>query len=414
MSRVVVAAVAGLVCVASVVAVTPPVAVAGSSPALLGYDDGSNGVYETPIGASGTATLVAPAGVYPQFSPNGVDIAYDVERSKANGKDLTNSIVVAGRTGGAPHDVITGPATFDGAKDSVLYPLVWSPDGKEIAYGCDGHSDAPSYAPSELLYEWEQVCVVNVTTGAHHMVTDPATDKEPPIGVGLDTRWSWTPNGNDILATVDEPGPCLPGFSFATGCGTASIGRITVDTGATTLLTKSSLTTSTQFSPTVSPDGKQILFSRQTGTTGSGLYIMNAGGGDQKAVDTAGLYGSGGAIFTPDGKDVVFAALPSPQSHYPAAFEMALSGEGKLKQLTTGDNHSVYDMTWSPAVTSCTVPNLKHKTLGQAKKLLTKAACSLGKISGPKSHRSTRHIISQSIKANRDEPAGTKVNVKIK
>jgi beta-lactam-binding protein with PASTA domain len=65
-------------------------------------------------------------------------------------------------------------------------------------------------------------------------------------------------------------------------------------------------------------------------------------------------------------------------------------------------------------VTSCTVPNLKHKTLGQAKKLLTKAACSLGKISGPKSHRSTRHIISQSIKANRDEPAGTKVNVKIK
>lgn len=403
-----------VLCAAGLVLATPQPALAGSSPALLGYDDGSNGVYETPLGSPGTATSVAPAGIYPQFSPNGLEIAYDLQRSKANGTDLTNSIEVADRTGGARHDLITGPTTFDGSEDSVLYPLVWSPNGKEIAYGCDGHDDAPSYAPTEVIYEWEQVCVVNVATGAHHMVTDPATDKAPPIGVGLDDRWSWTPNGDDIIATVDEPGPCLPTWSFPTGCGTSSIGRINVDSGATTLLTQSSLTTSIQYSPSVSPNGEKILFSETSNGTGAnGLHIMTAGGGDQKVVETDGMYAAGGAIFSPNGDDVVFAALPSPESHYPAAFEMALTGKGKAKQLTTGDNHSVYDMTWSPAVTSCTVPNLKHKTLARAKKLLKKAACSLGKVSGPKHQRSKRHIIKQSLKPDSDHPAGTKVNVKL-
>jgi beta-lactam-binding protein with PASTA domain len=69
---------------------------------------------------------------------------------------------------------------------------------------------------------------------------------------------------------------------------------------------------------------------------------------------------------------------------------------------------------WTAALTTCTVPDLKHKTLAQAKTMLRKAACSLGKVKGPKSHQSKRHVTSQSIRAKSNRPAGTKVNLTVR
>lgn len=381
---------------------------AGTSPALIGYDDGtSGGVFELSVGSSSQPTDVAPAGAYPQFSPNGTELAYDLGRTTT--ASVTNSIVVADRDGAAPRDLITGPTKFDGTKNSVLYPLVWSADGKEIAYGCDGGRDAEGQL---VLYVWEQICVVNVTTGAHHMITDPATDTEPAAAVGLDERWSWTPDGKDILATVDEPGPCLNSYSFDFGCGTAAIGRINVDTGATTLLTHSSLTTSTQASTSVSPDGDHILFydSFYAGSGTSGLYLANANGGDAHLLNVGGLNAGAGAIFTPNGKEIVFTAYPSSSSYYVQAFEVPPAGSNHAVQVTDA-NTNVYNLTETPPLTTCTVLKLTGKTVAKARSLLKKAACTLGKIHGPKSHRSRRHIVKQSRKPNRDEPAGTKVNI---
>jgi beta-lactam-binding protein with PASTA domain len=54
------------------------------------------------------------------------------------------------------------------------------------------------------------------------------------------------------------------------------------------------------------------------------------------------------------------------------------------------------------------VPDLKSKTVAESKTLLTQAACTLGKVTGPASGK----IVSQSPKANLDEPAGTKVDVR--
>jgi Tol biopolymer transport system component len=387
-------------------------AYAGTSPALLGFDDGSAGVYEAPFGADAQPTLVAPAGIYPQFSPNGTELAYNLERSSDGGTDLTNSIVIADRTGAGAKDLITGPTEFNGDVNSVLYPFVWSPNGKEIAYGCDGGVD---YDPSDTsipIYEWEQVCIVDVATGAHHLLTDPKTDKDPAAAVGLDERWSWTPNGKEIIATVDQAGPCISPYSFTFGCGSASIGAIDADSGATSVLTKSTEYDS-QTSPSVSPDGKQILFHFNSSLQGtSGLEIMSAGGGDQRAFDTGGLSTAAGAIFSPDGKDVFFTALPAVDPYYVQAFEIPVTG-GTPKQLLN-TNYALYDLTATSALTTCTVPNLKQKTLAQAKKLLKKAACALGKVSGPKSHRNTRRIVKQSLKANSDHPAGTKVNVTLR
>jgi Tol biopolymer transport system component len=380
---------------------------AGSSPALLTFDDGNAGVFETPVGSTAQPTDVAPAGIYPQFSPNGAELAYDLERSTKHG--LTNSIVVASRTGGAPRDIITGATTFDGNKDSVLYPLAWSPNGSEIAYGCDGQQDEND---GTVVSEWEQVCVVNVTTGAHHLLTEPATDKDPPTGVGLDERWSWTPNGKDIVATVIAAAPCPAGESFDLGCGYLAIGKIDVDSGAVTVLTHSGASGSHQTSPTVSPDGKDILFKDwfPAGGGTEGLYLMGIGGGGAHLVDTGGLYPVAGAIFSPNGKDILFTALSAADEYHTQAYLIPVAGSDKATQMTAG-NESVNDLSWAPIRTTCTVPDLKGKTLAKARKLLKQAACTLGKVHGPTSHRNTRHIVKQSPKAKRDEPAGTKVNV---
>jgi Tol biopolymer transport system component len=380
---------------------------AGSSPALLTFDDGSAGVFETPVGSTRQPTEVAPAGLYPQFSPNGTELAYDLERSTKHG--MTNSIVVASRTGGAPRDIITGSTKFDGTKDSVLDPLVWSPNGEEIAYGCDGQQDETD---GTVVAQWEQVCVVNVTTGTHHLLTDPASDKDPPTGVGLDERWSWTPDGKEILATVIAAAPCPSGESFSLGCGYLAIGTIDVGSGAVTVLTHSGTSGSHQTSPTVSPDGKDVLYKDwfPAGGGTEGLYLMSIGGRGAHLIDTGGLYPVAGAIFSPNGKDILFTALSSADEYHTQAYLIPVAGSDKATQMTSG-NESVNDLSWAPRLTTCTVPDLKGKTLAKARKLLKQAACSLGKVHGPTSHRSKRHIVMQSPKAKRDEPAGTKVTV---
>ena len=394
-------------CLLTPLAGTP--AHAGSSPALLAFDDGSAGVFETAVGSTAQPTEVAPAGIYPQFSPNGAELAYDLERSTAHG--LTNSIVVASRTGGAPRDIITGGTTFDGDKNSVLYPLVWSPNGREIAYGCDGEQDVYD---GTAVSQWEQVCVVDVATGAHHLLTDPETDKDPPAGVGLDERWSWTPNGKDIVATVIAAGACTAGESFELGCGYLAIGKIGVSSGAVSVLTHSGTADSHQTSPTVSPDGEDILYKDwfPAGGGTEGLYLMSIGGGGAHLLDTGGLYPVAGAIFSPNGKDILFTALSEADEYHTQAYLIPVAGSDKATQITSG-NESVNDLSWAPALTTCTVPDLKGKTLAKARKLLQQAACTLGKVSGPKSHRSQRHIVKQSPAAKRDAPVGTKVNVSL-
>jgi hypothetical protein len=64
----------------------------------------------------------------------------------------------------------------------------------------------------------------------------------------------------------------------------------------------------------------------------------------------------------------------------------------------------------SPPV--CSVPALKGKTLAQAKTLLSRAHCALGKVTQPRTHR-RKFVISQSPVARSVRPAGTKVAVRL-
>jgi Tol biopolymer transport system component len=395
-------------------------AAAGSSPALIAFDDNESGLYEFTPGVT-QPTLVAKAGIFPSFSPSGMDLAYEVAHESYVGDPKgKNTIVVADRTGGEPHVVLSGPISWSGNKNDVHYPLAWSPNGKELAYGCDGTSNSMG---GDLK---AQVCVVNVDTGARHMVTEASNLNALEENAGFTQRLSWTPNGKDLIADVVVPETCGPGAPAGTTCADDQVASINVDSGGVSLITQSNGTTELDAdAPALSSDGKQLVYYRVSDPNSkatlddTGLWVMDTSGAHDHEIFSG--YDSGSIApepsslaFSPNGADILFTSYGTDsQGHVQAAYRIKADGAGDPVALT-GDNLNVYDAVWTPTLTTCTVPNLKHKTLAQAKKALKKAACSLGNVSGPKKHRAKRHIISQSPKANRDEPAGTKVKVKLK
>ena len=68
----------------------------------------------------------------------------------------------------------------------------------------------------------------------------------------------------------------------------------------------------------------------------------------------------------------------------------------------------------TPLVTKCIVPRLKGKTLAQARKLLAKAHCKLGKVTKPKHHTKHRQVVvSQKPGARKSLPSGTKIAIRL-
>jgi hypothetical protein len=69
----------------------------------------------------------------------------------------------------------------------------------------------------------------------------------------------------------------------------------------------------------------------------------------------------------------------------------------------------------SVSTTKCVVPNLRHKSLAQARRLLARAHCRLGKALMPRT--STHHkpvVISQRPQAKKSLTAGSKVSVRLR
>jgi hypothetical protein len=199
---------------------------------------------------------------------------------------------------------------------------------------------------------------------------------------------SFTADGKHIIADVLNPSPCPSGYAPTDKCGFPEVAVIDVASGSVQLLTDNYAQ-----APALSPDGKQILYYHpKVGSESyvlSGLYEMDVDGSHQHQVISAKeVPVEPGAIFSPNGRDVLFTAYTNQDQYFQRAYVLPVSGTGTPQKYTDGRN-TVYDADWTAVLTTCTVPNLKHKTLAAAKRLLKRAACSLGKVSGPKSHRGT-------------------------
>jgi hypothetical protein len=67
----------------------------------------------------------------------------------------------------------------------------------------------------------------------------------------------------------------------------------------------------------------------------------------------------------------------------------------------------------SASVAKCVVPKLKGRTLTQAKKLLGRAHCKLGKVAQPATHTHAPVVVSQKPAAKKVLPSGSKVSVRL-
>jgi Tol biopolymer transport system component len=384
------------------VVVTPRLATAGSTPPLIAFADDYNGVFLTPAGGGGGETFVAGSTGAPAFSPNGLELAYIAVNDSAD----TATIEVANRTGGSPRKLLTGGSRADGQMKDISGPLVWSPNGKEIAYGCGG-----TLADGLKV---TQLCTVDVSDGATHRITDADNEHYLRDNAHSD-RLSWSSDGKEIVADVNKPSTCSePGIP---DCGNNYVGDINVKTGAVAVISEN-----ISYAPDLAPDDKHIVYynpgSEENETRG--IYVMGSSGGTGKlVVPQSDLIGGAQAVepdpfYSPDGKDIVFGAYGmGTNPDYIQLFRVNADGSGKPLQLTFHNNNT-YDGVWTPPLTTCTVPKLKGLTIAAAKRSLTKNACTLGKVKGPKKHRNKRHVTTQTIKAKTNKPAGTKVGITVR
>lgn len=382
-------ALAGLIAAVLTVGIAPP-AHAGSLPSVIAFVD-QGGIWTVRPGNVGSEQGFYANAVSPAWSPNGLDLAVVEQFHTSAGQG--SKIVILDRSAKVISTPLTSP--YDISKGDSG-PLAWSPDGKRIAYICQ-HWTGQIDEFGRYYYVLD-VCVVDIATGAHRVLASHTDEigvvRHNNLGTGCDCTMSWSPKGDKIAVDI-----------VVTSTGRNEIGIADVATGTIT-----QLTTTGAFNPAFSPNGHEIAFI----TLDRRISIMSASGGDVRNVVPApgGTYIVGTPAWSPDGKDLVYAwSAPPANNLNQDLFSVSVHG-GHSTQLTSTAYYS-QDPSWAPAVTLCTVPKLKGKTLSAAKKLLKRAGCVLGSVGGPPSHRGSRHVVKQSPGPNRNVPAGTKVNVKV-
>jgi tricorn protease len=149
----------------------------------------------------------------------------------------------------------------------------WSPDGKRIAFVSD-HSGR------------EQIWVCDENGGNQKQLTNSESQKGAPV---------WSPDSQSLLYTASDR--ALHRHDFADNKDTIVTRGDVIGFGSTAIS-----------NPQWSPDGKWIVFSKAGRDLLPHVYIIPAAGGEAKRVTDADSYSDSSALWTPDGKALVYLA----------------------------------------------------------------------------------------------------------
>ena len=230
--------------------------------------------------------------------------------------------------------------TLLGEKDQRVGTIGWSPDGSQIAYEC---------ASTAKIYFQAELCIVDVATGAHRMLTDPS---DAISTLEYPQRISWS--GDKIAWGTYDNVTCPPGPNpFNTRdipCGGTEVAFVNATTGAATVLEKDASW------PAFSPDGKKLVYENQSGV----VTADASGGGPRTVVPRSDLalgnhYATPSPIFSPDSKSILFQSGSfGANNGNEDLFEIAASGSGKPVNYTDTPNYDNHQ-TWAQAAPACTI-----------------------------------------------------------
>lgn len=224
----------------------------------------------------GTELTKVTAGLFPDLSPDGSQISYDINQE----------IYVVNIDGSNPVNLTNHPAWEDYSD--------WSPDGTRIAFGTSRDGNAEVYA-------------MNADgTNPLNLTNNSAWDGEP----------DWSPDGSQVVFISDRT-------------GARNVHVMAADGSNQSQLTHFASWTTWPSQPAWSPDGTKIAFSADSDTDSDrDIFIMDSDGSNLAAVTDLPT-SDFGPVWSPDGSMIAFSAN-SDAKPMPTFFATTIDGAALL------------------------------------------------------------------------------------
>lgn len=222
----------------------------------------------------------------PVFSPDGNQIAFIWDGGENSGRGVYIKVIGEG----APLRVADNPGV----------EVVWSPDGRSIAFDRPGNDAG--------------IFTVPATGGSERRLTE----RSGPF--------AWSPDQKTLAIasrnSVQDSGGII---------------LLTLETGAVRQLTQPPTGAVGDFSPVFSPDGRELAFIRNPGTQVSDVYVVPVTGGEPLRITFNNLFLSGGLAWTTDSREIVFS---STHGGLPTLWRVHANG-GRLRRVIGGGEYAV-------------------------------------------------------------------------
>jgi Tol biopolymer transport system component len=197
----------------------------------------------------------------------------------------------------------------------------WSPDGSEVAMGCDSCGGI--------------ALIVDPDTGASRVL--------PPYpGLDIGCFWAWSPDGSRIACEMDTDDPSLQGLYTVRSSDGGDLTKVTSIPGTP---------------GDYSPDGMSLSFVTGFPDDVNSIYVIKLDGTGLTQITPDGMEvaDENGGSWSPTGNQILFAARSDPD-HRVSLWVVNPDGSG-LHQLPIPScggafsdhrSHGCYDPTWSP------------------------------------------------------------------